>query len=218
MTKEEVSAIRRYLRNNGVKYYDVQAELIDHFATAVEEQQKEDPSIPFKVALLKAHREFGGRKGFNDYRDAALKRVKKKITSVLLNSMLSFLGWPLLILTFTIALAWHFYLQWIPEGTMFWPHLLVFQALAALSVWHNHQRLKSIPLYLTRNISAGLYGFFYAPLILPVCFAVNTFKLELHYHWISLLYFSLVSIMLLAAILLPPRLTEETQKQYPSIS
>ncbi|MGB0177696.1 MAG: hypothetical protein ACPF9D_11055, partial [Owenweeksia sp.] len=155
MTKEEIGAIRQYLSNNGIKYYDVQAELIDHFASAVEEQKRKDPSVPFKTALLKAHRSFGGRKGFDDYIDAAHQRVKKQILTILLKSLLSFLGWPLVAVTLVITGAWYFLLQYSAPGTYFWPYLLSFQVLALLIGVYNYIRLRNTPLLITRRVDMG---------------------------------------------------------------
>ena len=97
MEAKKIEAIKNYLSHNGVEYLDVQAELIDHFATAVEKEENENPQIPFKEALIKAHRGFGGREGFRKYIEAAETRVTKKTFKMIGHTFAHFLSWPYLI-------------------------------------------------------------------------------------------------------------------------
>ncbi len=78
MKAEKIEVIRKYLQQNGVEYYDIQAELIDHFATSVENVQREKPGIGFVEALHLSHKKFGGQKGFMKYTEQARKDVQKK--------------------------------------------------------------------------------------------------------------------------------------------
>jgi hypothetical protein len=55
---EQINAITAYCENRGVKYYDVQLELVDHIADMIEYLQKANPELSFSVALELAGKQF----------------------------------------------------------------------------------------------------------------------------------------------------------------
>ncbi len=217
MTQAEIKAIKRYLALNGVKYYDVQEELIDHFATALEAQREQNPGIRFKVALLKAHRAFGGRKGFHDYIVEARKRVRDKILRVLSSTLLDFLGWPLFMITILVGAAWYFYLSTLPFGTSFMNHVLGMDLALVVALLYNYLKLRKSRFYLTRAFYDGLIYFFYLPLLMP-SYLHAFHDLQISNHWTYLLYFSLLTLMFFAAFMLPARVSAKAENLYPAIS
>ncbi len=60
LIKEEIQFIEEYLIKNGVKYWDVRLELLDHIVSAVEDRM-ENKGISFNEALLEVHAEFGNQ-------------------------------------------------------------------------------------------------------------------------------------------------------------
>jgi len=64
LTKEEIGQIVTFLKEKEIKHYDVQLELVDHFATAIEEKWATYPSgWNFKVKILDVFNSIG-KKGF----------------------------------------------------------------------------------------------------------------------------------------------------------
>ena len=64
LNREEVEQITHFLKENDVKHYDVQLEMIDHFATSIEEQWDTYPSAwNFKLKILDIYNHIG-KKGF----------------------------------------------------------------------------------------------------------------------------------------------------------
>lgn len=57
-SQNQIEEIFEFVRSHKVKYADVQIELVDHLASAIEILQKENPSISFKDALLKSSSQF----------------------------------------------------------------------------------------------------------------------------------------------------------------
>ncbi|MEZ4903142.1 MAG: hypothetical protein R2822_15985 [Spirosomataceae bacterium] len=43
LTDDQISQLYRYVANQGVSYYDVQVELVDHIATEIERQIEQNP-------------------------------------------------------------------------------------------------------------------------------------------------------------------------------
>lgn len=60
LTKQEIKFIDNYLIKNGVKFWDVRLELLDHIISAVEDKI-ENEGISFNEALLEVHQGFGNQ-------------------------------------------------------------------------------------------------------------------------------------------------------------
>ncbi|MBV7269186.1 hypothetical protein [Winogradskyella luteola] len=60
LTKAEIKFIDNYLIKNGVKYWDVRLELLDHTVSAVEDKINNE-GVSFNEALLEIHHGFGNR-------------------------------------------------------------------------------------------------------------------------------------------------------------
>ncbi|MGB7842051.1 MAG: hypothetical protein WBL21_04630 [Salinimicrobium sp.] len=65
LDENQVEKLYKFTSRHYVKYYDVQTELVDHLASGIEEQWREDPEITFENALQKEFRKFGVY-GFSD--------------------------------------------------------------------------------------------------------------------------------------------------------
>ena len=59
LTTEQIQSLFTFCEKHFVKYYDVQVELVDHLANAVELELKTNPKISFEQALQKVHQSFG---------------------------------------------------------------------------------------------------------------------------------------------------------------
>ncbi len=215
MKGEKIRAIRSYLCQQGVRYYDVQAELIDHFATAVEKEEKENPDISFKIALLKAHRSFGGREGFRKYILQANKNVQKKTNRLVFLTFLQFLKWPYMVATISIAAFWYFT---IPAITFDIDFLFVAYFIAFLAIGlFNYVSLRNISWYLPRRANIALGSFFYFVFYLPLY--IGVFKGTESWNPILMtIFLTSLSIGVYAFWVVPKKLIVETEKMYPQIA
>lgn len=216
MEEAKIRAIQKYLSHNGVKYYDVQAELIDHFATAVEKIERENPGIRFKTALLKAHRSFGGSRAFEKYIREAEKRVEKKTWKLVGQTLLKFLQWPYLMVTVAVAAAWHFVLEAFSESDTFW-HITLFGFLGAylLVILLNWYRLRNLQMFLPRTAVRRLSGILYFVCYLPHIPVASGGTLLVSFAWP---YYTLLSLGLVAFYRVPTLAVRETRKLYPQMS
>lgn len=81
LTSEQIERLYQFTRQHYVEWYDLQTELVDHLANAIEEQGKENPNLDFEEALQIEFRKFGVF-GFMDVvekRQAALNRKYNKL-------------------------------------------------------------------------------------------------------------------------------------------
>lgn len=59
LNKKEIESLFTFCKKHFVYYYDVQVELVDHRANAVEAELLADPKTTFEKALQKVHQSFG---------------------------------------------------------------------------------------------------------------------------------------------------------------
>ncbi|HUZ57957.1 MAG TPA: hypothetical protein VMU83_04180 [Hanamia sp.] len=61
LTKEQVDCLFIYCEKHFVKYYEVQIELVDHLANAIETKMDANHKLSFEKALDEVHESFGVR-------------------------------------------------------------------------------------------------------------------------------------------------------------
>lgn len=71
-----------FLKSRNIKHYDVQCELADHIANAIEQTWEQNPDISFADALAAEEEKFGGKYGFMKImvkRQLALRKRYRKM-------------------------------------------------------------------------------------------------------------------------------------------
>jgi hypothetical protein len=62
LTKEQIDSLFDFCKTNGVRYYDVRVELVDHLANGIEKEMAEHPDCSFQQALDVVFASFGHQK------------------------------------------------------------------------------------------------------------------------------------------------------------
>lgn len=77
----QIDELFAFCRRHYVHYYDVQVELVDHLANAIEEKMDCHKNISFETALEDVHKSFGykGFAGFVEAKEAALYKKNKNL-------------------------------------------------------------------------------------------------------------------------------------------
>ena len=52
LTAEQIEQLYVFTRQHYVEYYDLQTELVDHLANAIEQQWESNPKLTFEMVLL----------------------------------------------------------------------------------------------------------------------------------------------------------------------
>lgn len=75
VTSAQIDQLFAFTKMHLVEHYDLQVELVDHLAQAIEAQWGEDPTISFEEALEKEYKKFGvfGFSGLVEKKQAALQ-------------------------------------------------------------------------------------------------------------------------------------------------
>ena len=58
LTDQQIEILHQYCECKGVSYYDVQTELVDHLADAIEKSQKKHPEFSFREHIAKVDAQF----------------------------------------------------------------------------------------------------------------------------------------------------------------
>lgn len=91
LSKEQINKIKIYLQEIGFKYLDVQMEILDHVATAVEEKMTENSILSFQDAVNQTRDSFGPN-GFMVIEKSIVKGLTKKYNKLFFNNILTLFG------------------------------------------------------------------------------------------------------------------------------
>ncbi len=91
LSEDHLTAIKNFISRKGIKYIDVQMEIIDHVASSIEEKMTADPNLPFEAALEQTHSSFGIF-GFSGMEDAIVNGLGKKYRIIFWKQFGSFFG------------------------------------------------------------------------------------------------------------------------------
>jgi cell division protein FtsL len=104
ITPEQTKQLFQFCRQHCVYHYDVQIELVDHLASAIEEQWEENPDLSFYDALRRTYSKFGVT-GFSKIKRQKVKALRRKYSREFFKCILSFFSWPKIILTIMLTIG-----------------------------------------------------------------------------------------------------------------
>jgi hypothetical protein len=105
LTKEQIDFLFKFCHQHYVHFYEVQAELVDHLATLIEQELEKDPSLSFESALDRAYNQLGGYKGMQKVQEEKKKQVRRAHARLRWRIFLAYFRWPKALFTATLALA-----------------------------------------------------------------------------------------------------------------
>lgn len=93
LTPKQIDHLYQFTRQHYVEYYDLQTELVDHLANAIEEQWKENPKLSFEDALQAEFKKFGIF-GFTDVVEKRKGALRKKYNYLVWHHLKTFYSIP----------------------------------------------------------------------------------------------------------------------------
>src|SRR5690606_10954973 len=110
ITEKEINQIFDFTKKHYVEFYDVQVELVDHLANAIEAQWEENPKLSFEEALQIEFKKFGifGFTGLVEQKQAELQKYYNKM---LWNELLKFVSIPKVVITIALYIGIYFVLK-----------------------------------------------------------------------------------------------------------
>src|SRR5690606_33822699 len=110
ITEQEINQIFYFTKKHYVEFYDVQVELVDHLANAIEDQWKENSNISFEDALQIEFKKFGIF-GFTGLIEQKQAQLHKHYNKMLLREVLKFISLPKVIITAALYLVIYFFIE-----------------------------------------------------------------------------------------------------------
>jgi hypothetical protein len=142
LTEQQIDQLFLFTRQHFVEWYDLQSELVDHLANAIEGQWLENPERPFNEALDIEFKKFGIF-GFMDVIQKRRWVLNKKYYKIVWEYFKDFFSIPKIVLTIAATLGLFIilkvsaYRQYIFIGI----YLLLFVAMF-YELYKNHQNTK----------------------------------------------------------------------------
>ena len=147
LTEEQVQRLFEFCVKHHVHHYDVQVELVDHLANAIEEKMSADPKLDFDAALASVYASFGIL-GFSQVVNANAESLAKKYRREKWKLFFSYFSWPKIALTTLFFVVSLLPLQFFPFKDLGWvptiATLLVFGYEIYVFVTLNSLRKKQI--------------------------------------------------------------------------
>ena len=104
LTKEQILEIENYINACGIKWYDVKMELVDHFATSLENKLEGNPDLDFKQTIVNEHKNFSDR-GFKKLLNTKTKAVEKQFYKQVFTHLKSFFNLPKIFISASVFYA-----------------------------------------------------------------------------------------------------------------
>ena len=112
LTAEQIEELHEFCYFRSVWHYDVQVEIVDHLASAIEKLWETNPTLPFDEAMYLVGEQFGGDLGFATIKQEKEKALRKKYRYLLWQFVADYYKFPkmmiTLLLTFTSYTALYF--------------------------------------------------------------------------------------------------------------
>lgn len=104
LTPEEIELIYDFCYDKGVSEYEIQSELVDHLASAMEDRWKENQELSFLDNLSEIYGRFGNE-GFVKLANGKKRAFQKQYNRLFLKFLGSFFLLPRIILTFLLCFS-----------------------------------------------------------------------------------------------------------------
>jgi hypothetical protein len=221
LTPAQIDQLYTFTKQHYVEYYDLQTELVDHLANAIELEWETNPSLSFETLLNKEFKKFGVF-GFMDVVEEKQKAMNKKHNNWVWNHFKAFFKLPKIIGTLLSVLLLFHMMKSITisheVATLLTLIILIF--LWAGLIRMNKKRIKTAKeegkKWLLKDIIYGyssMAGMSYLPFQIVLHF-------ENHPNQIMLFFMSLfiVSMLIFEYIILfeiPSKAQEYLEKTYP---
>jgi hypothetical protein len=225
LTAEQIDRLYQFTRQHYVEWFDLQSELVDHLANAIEQRGVENPKISFEEALQIEFKKFGIF-GFMDVVAEKQKFLSKKYESMIWSYYKEFFKLPTILLTLSAVLITYFISSRWQYGEYF-----ILAALGIIYLWSAFEAISMSVKSKRNQKKTGRKWLFESMInnnqffIFYILSPINLYRgLEYfgHENWTTLYYaFSSVFIVVFALYfyvrikLVPPLVSQELARTYP---
>lgn len=159
LNKEQLNEIKTFISKNGIKYLDVQMEILDHVASGIEERMAANMKLTFEEALKQTHASFGIF-GFGRVEDSIVNAMNKKYNRIFWKTFSSFFNYKYVLLVLLFGFLIYEAQILVNDYFQFLAYFLCFNLLIIVLshiVWLRNTHYKNLLVY--RN-SFSYFSFF----------------------------------------------------------
>ncbi|MBV5315489.1 MAG: hypothetical protein JZU47_19460 [Prolixibacteraceae bacterium] len=135
LTPEEIENLYEFCYFRSVFHYDVQVEIVDHLASAIEELWKTNPELPFEETVYMLGEQFGGDLGFAQIKREKEKALRKKYRRLLWQYVGDFYKFPKIMITLLLSLSTYTALIYTENDQ--WIFILLLVLFIGFSLFYN---------------------------------------------------------------------------------
>lgn len=227
LIEEEIDRLFDFCRKHYVPEYDLQIELVDHLASAIEDQWKINPNIPFPVARINSFEQFGIF-GFSKIKEQKEKGLRRKYRSLLLKFTLEFYRLPKVLLTFALTILLYAIFRLVND--IIWITWPIFVLAIAFFIYYrfwlfprcyeiktaNEKPFMLLNYLKNKQVEASVI--FQIPLNIANFSNLSTFNCSAHPLILFMIAFIIISLSILLyvnLIVLPSKIREHFTEQFP---
>lgn len=220
LTNKQIDALFAFCKKHYVSYYDIQVELVDHLANAIEEKMNVDPNLSFEAALDNIYAGFG-KMGFSQLVKTRAHTLERKYQKQRVRFFFSYFTWPKIGLT-ALVIAILLY-----TGSFFSGETLYYITMVTAILWFLYDlfvhtqiwrlmRKQSVKMAMTEIVIQEPFAlFFFSCIVFP-----NAIYDEVSYSGFMEFILTTGSIILLTLVLMAykhvsNKVYEEARRQYP---
>lgn len=104
ISETELAVLFDFMRRKRVRYYDLQVELVDHFASAIEDLWAQNPDLSLEKAIHQVYSQFPVT-GFSSLIDTRAQAIQREAWRWVFGAWLDYFRWPKLLLSICIILV-----------------------------------------------------------------------------------------------------------------
>jgi hypothetical protein len=114
LTTQQIDKLYTFTRQHYVEWYDLQSELVDHLANAIEQEWEQNPNRTFDEILNTEFKKFGIF-GFMDVVEQKQKQLRRRYHSIIWSHFKDFFGFPKIVVTALSVLVVFSFLKQIQD-------------------------------------------------------------------------------------------------------
>ena len=138
LSEEQVEKLFEFCRDHYVPFYDLQVELVDHMASAIEEQWETQPDLHFDKALSITFKKFGIY-GFNKIKSQKQRELRKRYRRILYTMFKDFYSWPKIVLTFLFTMVLFTIFMLVPND--YWVFGAILAVYVVIALYGAHKKI-----------------------------------------------------------------------------
>lgn len=226
LNTSQIDQLFIFTKQHYVEWYDLQSELVDHLANAIETEWKENPKLTFDEALNKEFKKFGVF-GFMDVVEKRQAVLGKKYNGLVWQHFKDFFGIPKIVLTIAMTLLLYSILKISPYNEWIFMGLyIILIGFTFYEIFKNNKIKKEKKQskrkrWLFEEI-INQYGGFSGAIIFPINMFSRIFYRSEKYmgndYWtlgLSFFFVLLVIVIFIIFKIIPSKAEEYLQTTYP---